>query len=66
MSTSIFINYRRADSIGTAGRIYDRLAQKLGKQRIFMDTGAIEPGAGFPERIESSLVQSRSHADSYG
>lgn len=60
MSTSIFINYRRADSIGTAGRIYDRLAQKLGKQRIFMDTGAIEPGAGFPNALKAVSFRAKS------
>jgi hypothetical protein len=29
----IFINYRRDDSIGTAGRLYDRLAQAFGRKK---------------------------------
>ena len=31
MAGKIFINYRRDDSIGMAGRLHDRLAQTFGR-----------------------------------
>jgi hypothetical protein len=37
MAGKIFINYRRDDSISTAGRLHDRLAQTLGRKNLFMD-----------------------------
>ena len=33
----IFISYRREDSAGYTGRIYDRLSARFGKDQIFMD-----------------------------
>ena len=33
----IFISYRRADSAGYAGRIYDRLTAHFGEDAVFMD-----------------------------
>ena len=33
----IFLSYRRQDSAGVAGRIYDRLRQHFGDDAIFMD-----------------------------
>ena len=32
----IFISYRREDSAGHAGRIYDRLRERFGRDRVFM------------------------------
>jgi hypothetical protein len=43
----IFISYRRADSRLVANRIYDRLAQSLGKKNIFKDVDNIPPGKDF-------------------
>ena len=37
MADTIFINYRREDSIGIAGRLHDRLAQTFGQKNLFMD-----------------------------
>ena len=36
MADKIFINYRREDSIGTAGRLRDRLAEAFGEENLFM------------------------------
>src|SRR5262245_16490469 len=47
MADTIFINYRREDSIGTAGRLHDRLAQPFGQKNIFMDVDSIPPGVDF-------------------
>jgi adenosine deaminase len=52
-----FITYRRADSAGVAGRLYDRLVLEFGKACVFMDVaGGIPKGADFPTEIERKLL----------
>ncbi len=55
----IFISYRRDDSAGYAGRLYDRLAGHYGAERVFMDVEGIEPGADFVEAIEAAVSSCR-------
>lgn len=43
----IFISYRRDDTAGRAGRIYDRLAAQFGADQVFMDVDTIQPGEDF-------------------
>lgn len=52
---NIFISYRRKDSAGYAGRIFDRLAEVYGTQRVFMDIDTIEPGQDFVNAIEKAV-----------
>jgi TIR domain len=54
-SGAVFISYRRQDAPGYAGRLYDALATRFGDARVFMDVGAIEPGADFGQRIDEAL-----------
>src|SRR5258705_2054991 len=51
----IFLSYRREDSRGDTGRLYDRLAEHFGKKRIFRDVEAIAPGERFPEVLDRTL-----------
>ncbi|GLI36804.1 PASTA domain-containing protein [Geobacter hydrogenophilus] len=51
----IFISYRREESAGHAGRIYDRLRERFGRDRVFMDVSAIEPGMDFVEAIDRAV-----------
>lgn len=51
----IFISYRREESAGHAGRIYDRLRERFGRGRVFMDVSAIEPGVDFVEAIDRAV-----------
>jgi beta-lactam-binding protein with PASTA domain len=51
----IFISYRREDSAGHAGRLFDRLTQHFGKDRIFMDVSDIEPGTDFVDAIDKAV-----------
>ena len=51
----IFISYRRDDSGGWAGRLYDRLSQYFGRDHVFMDIDTIEPGLDFAEVIEQAV-----------
>jgi hypothetical protein len=52
----IFISYRRDDSRGFAGRLYDRLAQRFDHDRVFMDVDSIEPGLAFDEAIRAAVT----------
>ena len=53
----IFISYRRDDAAGFAHAIYDRLADHVGGDQIFMDVHDIAPGSDFADRLRS-VVQS--------
>ena len=55
MTNRIFISYRRADSHGSAGRIYDHLSERFGSDNIFMDVDTIQPGLDFVNAIESAV-----------
>ena len=48
----IFINYRREDTAGYAGRLYDRLATTYGRNEVFYDIESIGPGQDFRQAIE--------------
>jgi tetratricopeptide (TPR) repeat protein len=56
MDVKIFINYRRDDSIGMAGRLHDRLAQTFGRDNIFMDVDHIPVGAEFVTHINNQVA----------
>ncbi|MBR0567177.1 toll/interleukin-1 receptor domain-containing protein [Azoarcus sp. L1K30] len=52
----IFISYRREDSSGYAGRLYDRLAARFGRERVFMDVEGIDPGTDFVDAIDAAVA----------
>lgn len=52
---AIFINYRRSDAEGEAGRLFDELTLQLGSDAVFMDVAAIEPGRDFRKAIDQSV-----------
>jgi hypothetical protein len=53
----IFISYRRDDSAGMAGRIYDRLEARFGRENRFMDIDAMPLGVDFREHLHSAVGQ---------
>ena len=53
---TIFINYRREDSISTAGRLYDRLSQTFGRKNIFMDVDHIPAGVDFVAHLNTQVA----------
>lgn len=57
-SKRIFISYRRSDTAGHAGRLYDFLTNDFADEQIFFDTDTIQPGANFEEKIRSELENS--------
>jgi hypothetical protein len=52
---SIFLSYRREDTEGQAGRLYDDLVAVFGSESVFMDVAAIQPGRDFRKSIDQSL-----------
>jgi TIR domain len=52
----IFLSYRRADSPGHTGRIFDHLTDRFGENSVFMDVRGIEPGENFAKIIEARLA----------
>ena len=57
-SRGIFISYRRDDTSGFAGRLYDKLAARYGADRVFMDIDTILPSSDFSVEIERALSSS--------
>jgi hypothetical protein len=53
----IFISYRRDDSAASAARIGDRLAQAMGRKRVFMDIDNLTAGQRFDKELENALAQ---------
>ncbi|MQA75623.1 MAG: TIR domain-containing protein [Solirubrobacterales bacterium] len=57
MSTTtpkVFISYRREDTAGHAGRLYDSMAARFGEGRVFVDVD-LEPGIDFVQRITEAI-----------
>ena len=54
---AIFVNYRRADSGGYAGRLRDQLVTQFGRDRVFMDVGILG-GEDWVAAIERALSAS--------
>jgi hypothetical protein len=51
----IFISYRREDSAGHTGRLYDSLEAHFGAENLFMDLSAIESGQNFVDAIKTAV-----------
>ena len=52
----VFINYRRADTQGTAWAIYMKLEQHFGQENVFFDHGTLRAGVRWFDEIESQLA----------
>ena len=50
----IFISYRRGDATIYAGRLYDRLTARFGKERVFLDVENVGWGENFVEAITAA------------
>jgi hypothetical protein len=51
----VFISYRRDDTAGRAGRLFDTLAGRLGTRNVFQDVTTIAPGAEFDRAISAAI-----------
>ena len=53
----IFINYRRDDTPGVAGRLFDYLVSRYSRSQLFMDVDAMQPGIDFAKQLEVQVSQ---------
>lgn len=56
MAGTIFVNYRRDDSPGAAGRLRDRLADAFGPDSLFMDVDNIPAGVDFLGHLSAQVA----------
>ena len=54
----IFISYRREDTAGRAGRLFDALVGRFGERDVFQDVAGIAPGADFDRAIDAAIHRS--------
>ena len=52
----VFISYRRDDTAGYAGRLYDALTAHFGKEHVFIDIDSIGAGQNFADVIEQQIA----------
>jgi hypothetical protein len=55
MGRAIFISYRRDDTEGEAGRLFDDLTRSFGAASVFMDVDGINPGMDFRKAIDDNV-----------
>ena len=53
----IFVSYRRGDSQGEAGRLFDDLVKHFGEDSVFMDVTAIEAGRDYRKAIDEGVAK---------
>jgi hypothetical protein len=51
----IVLNYRRDDTGGYAGHLYDALSERFGDDHVFIDIDKIRPGMEFAEVIDQAV-----------
>src|SRR4029077_277460 len=51
----IFLSYRREETRWAAGRLFDRLSRRFGKDQVFKDVDSIQLGDDFVEKITSAV-----------
>jgi hypothetical protein len=52
---TVFISYRRADTSADAGRLYDALRRRYGRDSVFMDVDSIRPGQDWVDAVEDAV-----------
>ncbi len=53
--SATFISYRRNDSAGHTGRLYDHLCESLGEGNVFRDIDTIKPGSDFVDAVQDGI-----------
>ncbi len=51
----LFMSYRRSDSAGYAGRVFEGLESRLGPEHIFKDLTSIGPGENYLDAISDGI-----------
>jgi hypothetical protein len=53
---AVFLSYRREETRHIAGRLADRLTERLGSTQVFIDVDTIDPGADFAAAIAREVA----------
>jgi len=53
----VFISYSREDTAPQAGRLYDRLSDRIGEEHVFMDVDSIKLGVDFIDSPQDALSE---------
>jgi hypothetical protein len=56
---TVFISYRRGDSSGHTGRLFDSLEDHFGREPFFRDIESLEYGIDFPAELDKALASCR-------
>jgi chemotaxis protein histidine kinase CheA len=51
----VFLSYRKEDTSGHALHLYEDLVERFGRENVFMDMRALEPGLDYEEAIDAAL-----------
>ena len=54
----LFLSYRRDDTGGRAGRLFDALVTRYGHDAVFQDVNTVEPGLNFVQQVEVAIKSS--------
>src|SRR5262249_38026771 len=57
MAGKVFINYRRDEDAGIAGRLYDHLSKEFDQQNVFMDVDSIRPGFDYIKQPDDQVAK---------
>ena len=52
----VFISYRRDDSGGQTGHLFDDLKKRFGDNEIFRDLEGLDPGVEYPDALNQALT----------
>ena len=63
---SVFIDYRREDSAGYAGRLADQLRQALGEEKVFLDIDTIPAGMDFSTALQEAIRKADAYIEVIG
>ena len=51
----VFLSYRRDDTGGRAGRLFDVLVARFGVRNVFQDVNTVAPGLDFIAQVEAAI-----------
>ncbi len=54
----VFLSYRRDDTGGRSGRLFDSLADALGARNVFQDVATLAPGRDFADQVAAAIAAS--------
>ncbi len=54
----LFLSYRRDDTGGRAGRLFDALVTRYGHDAVFQDVNTVQPGLNFVRQVEVAIKSS--------